>query len=357
MAFYSPKGEILRNLPEQVEKNKEDIKDLTADNTTNKENIANNTANIASNTDDITALKTSDATKITADDVSTGLADGSLTASGIKTEGDIEAGANVEVDGTLTLNSTSDIVFKDGSSFETGGVDLSNYVDLDSSQIITGQKEFHRTSSSNNSYVFINNEEESNIVGVIVSSRENPYDTSSFYGPLRTELTENGIRIFNRSGSTNYYGYYNYCTITTNYSSFSFSIGGKTINMPTKAGTLALTSDIPSVPSYYRHNIQITIDDATHDADIRLTLINTSSAELTIKTDVINAINANGQNYLTASGYYVLTSDNVYYSVYGVSVASDDMIFKMVTNSGTSSLTISATDGSYSVIDNVAQLS
>lgn len=49
----------------------------------------------------------------------TGLADGSYTTSGFKTEGPVELGSSVEVDGVLSLNSTADISFTGGDTTVT----------------------------------------------------------------------------------------------------------------------------------------------------------------------------------------------------------------------------------------------
>lgn len=320
--MFSIGDKKILNLPEQVEENVKDIDALNTkvDTMVDACKTATSTSETAS-ANATEAVATANDAKATADEAKTTADEAKASAENISTENDATFGANVEVDGKLTLNSTSDIVFKDGSTFETGGVDLSNYVDLDSSQIITGQKEFHRISDSSGSYVFINNEAESSIVGVIVSSRENPYDTSSFYGYQRAELDANGYRVFYKVGSTSYYAYYNYSGITATYSSFSFSIGGKTINMPTAAGTLALTTDIPSVPSYYRHNITAKLinedDDTT--ALIHFSIINQSSTEIvtTTWTSALGTISTR-----EATGIIYFNETNVHYMVTAVKTDS-----------------------------------
>lgn len=76
MAMYITKdGEVYRNLPEQVEYNTKQITTVL---------------NVAST---INSLKTN----------------------GIETEGDSTFGANVEIDGNLTLNSRNNLTFKDTS--------------------------------------------------------------------------------------------------------------------------------------------------------------------------------------------------------------------------------------------------
>lgn len=104
MAFYS-QGKKFLNLPEQVQKNLENIADLTT-----KE--ADDATDIATNKTDIDSLKT----RVSTVETNTTSADGAITTGTLKVEKTAEFGSDVEVDGGLTLNQPSDLHFKTGDS-------------------------------------------------------------------------------------------------------------------------------------------------------------------------------------------------------------------------------------------------
>lgn len=113
------------NLPEQVEENVKSIDALRSgveslgDSSATKAELTALTSRVSTNEGDIVDLK---ARTISADDVlealkTADLAVGSLTSSGAAdVEGKLTAGADVEIDGTLTINSRDSIKLKDAES-------------------------------------------------------------------------------------------------------------------------------------------------------------------------------------------------------------------------------------------------
>lgn len=86
-------GKKFRNLPEQVEY------------------LTKTLESLQSTVDNLTTGSGATQAQIIA-----GLADGTYTTSGFKTEGAVELGSNVEIDGVLSLNSTADISFTGSDS-------------------------------------------------------------------------------------------------------------------------------------------------------------------------------------------------------------------------------------------------
>lgn len=98
--YYEIDGKVYRNLPDQVDKNTEDLAAL------------NNTVGTAK---ELKAQVNSNTEKIA--DLGTSLATGNITASGtVEAEGKITAGADLEVDGVLQVNSPANITFKEDST-------------------------------------------------------------------------------------------------------------------------------------------------------------------------------------------------------------------------------------------------
>lgn len=149
MSFYTPAGTKVLNLPEQVQKNLEDIAELkTLVGTKQDSSTAVTTANLKESVEAVGSFDLKDISTTSITNV------GNLTNTGTADiEGDTNLGSNVEIDGDATLNSPENTKFKTGDldfseltnfastfystmgRFRFAGVTFDAYVDEPSSSI------------------------------------------------------------------------------------------------------------------------------------------------------------------------------------------------------------------------------
>ena len=100
-----------------------------------------------------------------------------------------------------------------------------------------------------------------------------------------------------------------------------------TINLPSSAGTLALTSDIPSSSGssqLYRHDIRLYGEDGGDwEAEVFVTAYNTINRAMT-EAEIQDYLNNGSTNIFNATGYAYSGSSRLYVSVYRVAYWYDE---------------------------------